>query len=88
MQYDSYNVIGTIPYLGLSVARLGWSAGIKVIAIDANTTAIATCECYEESVCVTFQYIIIIDPPLQATRPHSRLITVCGDGSYNNTVYN
>ncbi|MDX1636767.1 MAG: hypothetical protein R3281_02280 [Balneolaceae bacterium] len=87
-QYNGCDVIGAIPYLGSSVARMGWSANIEAVAIDTDTTSDAECECCETASCVTFQYTITIDPPLQATRTHSGEITVCGDGSSDHTIYN
>ena len=87
-QYNGCDVIGAIPYLGSSVARMGWSADLKVVAINTDTTSRSTCECCEKSVCVTFQYTITINPLLQGTRTHSGEITVCGDGSSKHIIYN
>ncbi|MDX1532521.1 MAG: hypothetical protein R3362_13400 [Rhodothermales bacterium] len=87
-QYNGCDVIGAIPYLGSSVARIGWSADVEVRAIDTDTTANAACECCERSVCVAFQYTVTIDPLVQATRTRSGEILVCGDGFSDHTTYN
>lgn len=87
-EYNGCDVIGAIPYLGSSVARMGWSADVKIVAVDTDQTVTPKCDCCKKAVCVKFQYTVVINPPFQGTRTHSGTVIVCANGDLTHNPIN